>query len=312
VVPSDAISVSVNNLPDDYIRIGDLELPFTEVGGLLLGDYVKVPNKFLERLPADLFNLVLNTLLERKGEDVEVTVNDQQGLVDAYAPNAKRLDPRDVLSIAGTVVGADSTVLGWRRDNTGYGFEVVAPPEQFQGGDIEKGDISLGGLRFGQSTKSGLAPWVQPYIYRLVCTNGMEVPDVTVKIESRGQSAEDLLGSLELHANAAYDQVDQRIREFYDLRNEKVYRPEAELVRIGREQGLGDPTINDIISTFAQYQDEDGSATAFDVVNAITNQANDPTLGHRFNHIRKLQTVGGQLAFDHEARCPACKSKLGR
>ena len=309
-VPTSAIRVQINNQPDDVIRVGDQELPGNGVGLMALGNWLDIPGKFLDRIPADLLNTVLNTLLERKDEDVAVTVADQ-GLLDAAAPNGRRIPIGEVIDIASTVISPEAQVVDWRRDKNGYSFEAVTAIEPAELVDLEVNDISHGGLRFGQDLKNNLAPWVQPYIYRLVCTNGMEVPDPGLRVVTRGRTIDDVLDGLAINARDAFDGVDERIANFYALKAEKVNYPADILLKIGKERGIPDRVMASIIATLPQYGDEGGDISAFDIVNAITNRANDPNIQHKFGSVRRLQTVGGFVAFDHEARCPTCRHRLG-
>ena len=123
-VPTSQIAVHTHGT-DDCIRIGAKDYPFTETGLLALGQYVGIPTTFLaERLPRDLVDTVVNRMLSAQGGDVDVAVTDS-GLQDVFAPNGRRLDPRQVLEVAARVMNADDQVVSWRRDNQAYGFEVV-------------------------------------------------------------------------------------------------------------------------------------------------------------------------------------------
>jgi hypothetical protein len=306
-VPAAAIAVHTNHDDSpDNIRIGDGEYPFTEGGLLALGQHLRIPSTFLaERLPPNLVEPVVNTMLTRAGGDVEVAVSESAGLMDVFAPNGRRLDPRQVLEVAARVMSPTDQVVGWRRDNQGYGFEVVKPVD-YEVDAVR--DISRGGLRFGQETKTNSVPWVQPYIYRLACTNGMEIPDETVKITSQGRTLEAVIEELEAAAEIAFARVEADIAAFYAMKSVRVEDPEKVMTRYAREQGFNDRRTRMILETLPEYEDEDGSASQFALVNAITNQANDPSLA--WAAARSLQRAGGHLAFAHSYRCPKCSSKL--
>lgn len=308
-VPSDAISVAVNNQPDDLIRIGDEELPATGEGLIALGNWVNLPSKLVGNLDADLLTGLLNALLSRKDEDVQVSVTDL-GLQDVYNPGAKRIDPSEVLQIAANVVAPDAQVVEWRRNNKGYGFEVITRPSVIEEAELVVNDVSHGGLRFGHDWKAGYLPWVQPYIYRLVCTNGMEIPDNTLAISSEGNTVEEVIASLEEKAQIAFARVEADIAAFYDLRSHPVEHPERVLVRMGQEQGVGDRRLRTILESLPEYMDDAGRVTQFDLVNIITNEANRESLDQSFNARRTLQRAGGNIAFEHRTRCGVCQSTL--
>ena len=294
------------------IRWGEHEIPANGTGIVALGNILDIPSKFLGRLDPDVQETLLNTMLARSGsEEVRIDANDQ-GVVDVYPANFNRLPAAEVVGIASRVVGNEGRVIDWRRDNTGYGFEVIIPEmaEYGFGGDPSVGDITHGGLRFGQDLKHGLAPWVQEYVYRLVCTNGMEIPDRSLKVSIKGSTLDEIVAELEQKAEEAFGRVESTIASFYELRNERVSQPEQTLARLAREHGLTDKALAEMIRQLPEYMAADGTVSMFDLVNLLTNQANDPALVGRFGSRRKLEVVGGTVALDHSSRCPQCRSKI--
>lgn len=308
-IGTDQISVAINNQPDDAIRIGDEEIPATGEGLVALGSWVNVPAKLVGNLDADLLSHLLNGLLSRKDDDVQVSLADS-GLQDVYSPGAKRIDPSEVLQIASRVVAPDAQVVEWRQNNKGYGFEVITRPSVVEEAELIVRDISHGGLRFGHDWKAGYLPWVQPYIYRLVCTNGMEIPDATLAISAEGNTMEEVIASLEESAEAAFARVESDIAAFYELRSHPVEHPDRLLVRMGREQGIGDRRLRTILESLPEYLDDAGNVSQFDIVNILTNEANRASLDQSFNARRNLQRAGGAIAFEHRTRCPSCQSSL--
>ncbi len=309
VVPTDQVRVSYNLQSDDSIRIGDREVPFTGAGLVALGDWLKIPSKFLDRLPTGLVPTLVNGLLADTHDEVAITLTDS-GVEDAHQPNGRRIDPRSVFEIAARVVSPDAQVVDYRRNNQNYSFEVITRPTVVEEAELAVRDISHGGLRFGQEWKENLAPWVQPYIYRLICTNGMEIPDSTLAITSRGNTMEEVLASLEEMAQVAFGRVESDIQAFYDMRNVTVEHPAMVLARMGREQGISENRLMHIIEGLPEYLDENGRCTQFDLVNILTNEANNPNLVNRFQAMRTLQQAGGNIAFEHATRCGTCQSRL--
>jgi hypothetical protein len=308
-VPTDAISVAINNQTDDAIRIGDEEFPATGEGLVALGSWTGVPAKLVGTLDADLLSHLLNGLLSRNDDDVQVSVTDS-GLQDVFKPEARRINPAQVFEIASRVVSPDAQVVEYRQNNKGYGFEVITRPTVVEEAELVVNDISHGGLRFGHDWKAGYLPWVQPFIYRLVCTNGMEIPDATLAVSSDGNTLEDVIADLELKAEAAFGRVEADIAAFYELRSHPVSDPERLLVRMGAEQGIGDRRLRTILESLPEYMDDAGNVTQFDLVNILTNEANRETLDQSFNARRALQRAGGNIAFEHRTRCGTCQSAL--
>lgn len=288
------------------------EVPATGEGVIALGNWLDIPSKFLGRLSPDIQDNLLNSLLGRNDKVAKIeTKADASGLVEIVNTNSRKIDPREVVEVANRVIGPDASVVEWRKDSTGYGFDVIVPDsyDRAIGGDPKVGDITRGGLRFGQDTKHNLAPYVQRYLYRLICTNGMEC-STQVNQTSRGATIEELLESLESNAWDAFSRVDNDIRSFYDLRTQVVDNPEQTLVRIAGEQGVSDRILANLLGELPEYLDPDSHATLFDLVNLLTNQANVGTMSNRFTSRRGLESIGGELINDHSARCPSCASRL--
>ena len=195
-VPTNAISVDL--LDERCIKWGDETVPATGDAVVAIGDWLDIPSKFLGRIPLSTSQSLINDLLSAKTEAAVLMVGGK-GLEEVLPVNHKHLDVRDAFEIAARVVGSSGIVVTWRNDAGGFGFEVTVSEESrfSAGGAPEVGDITRGGLRFGQDSKHNLAPWVQPYLYRLVCTNGMEIPDHSLKVNARGMSIDDIAESLE-------------------------------------------------------------------------------------------------------------------
>lgn len=282
-------------------------------GVLTIGNWLKVPSQFLARLDTDVQETLLNTLLSRENDTTAtLSITEKDGLMDMSVANHLKVDPRYLVDIAGEVVGTDAGVVEWRRDAQGYNFDVIVSAENDRaiGGDLAVGDITRGGLRFGQDTKKGLAPWVQRYLYRLYCTNGMEIPDHGTKIDARGHDMNSLIDSLRDKAHEAFAKVDADIMAFYHLRTIRVSNPERTLVRLAQEHGISARTLASLLEQLPEYLDADGTATQFDLVNLITNAANADALSNRHNARRNLEAIGGLITHDEAARCNQCASKL--
>jgi hypothetical protein len=289
---------------------GNVTLPATAEGIFALGDWLKIPTKFLGRLDPEVQDNLLNALLQRTHDETVIKYNDD-GIVDVVPTNDRQIDPREIVDIAIRVIGPEADVVDWRKDATGYGFDLIVPVDYAGGvigGDAQVGDLTRGGLRFGQDLKHNLAPWVQRYLYRLVCTNGMEIPS-QMRFNARGMTTEGIIESLEEEAQAAFDKLDVDIRAFYDLRNQPVIHPEQTLVRMADEHGMSDRTLASLIRELPDYT-INGQSTMFDLVNLITNYANNDTLVNRFNARRSLEIMGGQVTYDHVTRCDQCSSRL--
>lgn len=289
----------------------DIVIPMDSDGITALGNYLDVPNKFLMRLEADTQQHLLGTLMERHPATAALQFSDE-GLKAVREPNAKHIEPRRLVDKIMRVMDPASPVVDHRLSVDEFAVDVIVP-EGFDrgiGGDPAVGDLTRGGIRVGMDMKHGLAPWVQPYQYRLICTNGMETMDPGLKVDARGASVEEVLAEFEAAADRAFRRVEGEIEAFYNLRSERVQNPERTLIRMAEERGLPARTVLSLAERVPSMTDDGGSASMFDLVNLITNAANDPRIRNRVGARRTLEQVGGSIVTEHTERCGHCQSSL--
>jgi hypothetical protein len=294
------------------IRLGSTEVPSSPLGVQALAAHFGIPAKFFDSLERDEQQWLLSSRIDHLGGELTVTHN-RSGIAEVYAPGQVRVAPHKLVEAALKTFPEESPIVDWWNDSTELRVDVIVPEghERFTGGDAAVGDLTRGGIRFGQDRKNNLAPWVQPFMYRLVCTNGMEVPDLGLKVEARHASAEEIEAMFEGEIKRAVDRLEDDIAAFYDLRNQPLGSdPTGTLRRTALEQGLPERTVGQLESLLPAVWNN-GEASMFDVVNLMTNQANHPQVKVRGSSRRNLQLAGGRLVYDHAERCTVCHSRLG-
>lgn len=295
------------------LRLGSQEMIASESGLSVLASYFDVPPKFLLRCDKDEQQYILSNRIDRTGGELTVWWGGQ-GIAEVHSPTQVRIPPHHLVESAMRILPPDSPVVESWSDAGEMRVDVVVPEgfDRYVGGDPGEGDLTRGGVRFGQDRKHNTAPWVQPLLYRLVCTNGMEVPDLGIRVEARSATAEEITAMFEAEVKRAVDRLEDDIRAFYDLRNQPLGAdPTGALRRAALEQNLPLRTVGRLEDLLPAVLAESGTATMFDVVNLMTNQANNPALGQRSSSRRNLQIAGGGLVYDHAERCSACHARLG-
>jgi hypothetical protein len=286
-------------------------VPATAGGLRALGNFLDIPKLWLERVDYDLKNHVLNHELHRTPGLIAVEYVAEQGLRVVRDPQARQIPSLRMVNAMCRVVPDSSEVIDfWDGDDFRLDVAVPLDFDRGVGGDREVGDITRGGVRCGRDVKHNLAPWAQPFSYRLFCRNGQEYRDDGIKIDARGLSVEEVLTALEEAAERAFGQVEERIAEFYDLRTEQVADPAEVITRIGDEHDLPDRTIVSLIEQIPEYRDDQGNITQFDIVNMVTNQALASDVRNRHGAARNLERLGGTLVAEHADRCSLCHSRL--
>lgn len=289
---------------------GQVTVPADVEGIKAFGDWFDVPSKFLLRVEPDLQQTILNSMLRRHPATGNVNYTDE-GVKLIRDPNAKWIDPRKMVGVAAKVIDNDAPVVDHWSNNDEFRLDVIAP-EGFDrgiGGDKKVGDITRGGIRITQDVKHNLAPAVSEFMYRLVCTNGMERYDQLLKVDARGNTVDEVLAEMEIMADRAFRRVEKTIASFYDMRNQRVENPERTILRMANEAGIPSRTALQLAERIPANV-EDGTASMFDLVNLITNQANDPHIRSRAGARRNLEQAGGTLVTEHADRCGHCQSKL--
>lgn len=308
-----ASSLSVRLLDEQPIfSLGSHEVPVTEAGRDALASFFDIPVPFLRKSDADIQQYLLSNVIERTGGDLTVVWN-SDGIHEVRKPTQVRVAPHKLLDAALRVLPEESPIVEWWNDSRDLRVDVIVPEgfDRHVGGDPSVGDITRGGVRIGQDRKHNTAPWVQPYLYRLVCTNGMEVPDLGIRVDARQVSAEQIEALFEAEVRRAVDRLEQDIQAFYDLRSVPLGEdPTGALRRTALEQDLPNLTVGRLEDTLPSILAEESAPTLFDAVNLMTNAANDPSLGERSSTRRNLQRAGGRVVHDHVERCAACHSRL--
>lgn len=276
-----------------------------------LASWLDIPRPFLVKQTPDVQQFLLSTLLARKPGEIAIDIT-EGGIQDIRPAGRERMDPRIAIDVAAKVVGADAPVISSFRDLKEYRFDVVVKDgSEFQGGDAKVNDITKGGLRFGQDTQHRLAPWVNTFLYRLVCTNGMEVAAATEhKVTLKGKSMAEVRVALEEAALTQMALVNNQITAFYDMRTKKVDDPYQLVRRLSREGRYPARVLSALEDRMPIAIPDQSDATMFDVVNLITNMANHPDLLDRPNARRDLEAAGGVVIQDHIDRCPRCASAI--
>lgn len=293
-----------------HFRIGGTEVPGTKAGVEAMATYYGIPVTFINKLMPDERQWLLSSRLAYQA-DGNVTVRyTEQGVQEIHKAGQVRVEPRSLVDAAMKVLPHESLIVESWNDATDLQVDVIVPEDfdRWVGGDPQVGDITRGGIRFGQDRKNNTAPWVQPFMYRLVCTNGMEIPDHSLKVDARHCTGEQIEAMFEAEIRRAVDRLESDIQSFYDLRQTPLGADRTgELRRVAQEQGLPARMVGRLEDLLPSVE---GEGTMFDVVNLMTNVANDPALNRRSTTVRDLQTAGGQVVHDHAARCTACHSRL--
>jgi hypothetical protein len=295
----------------------NVQVPVTATGMEQIAAYMDIPRPFMERLGQDdpeLRQIILERRFARDIKNVALTYVPDEGIIEAYNPNQQRVQPRDLLTRVMNVMDPGSQVIELINEPDFFRLDtVVQEAADFGVGGRQEGDITAGGLRveYDRSGKNGHAPSVSRLLYRLACTNGYEGYDEGLKIDIRGATVDQILAEVETMAQRAFGQLEAEIAAFYDLRNQRVEGDVTQrVIRIAEEQGLRPRVAHALSTRVPEITDDQGGATMFDVVNLITNAANEPSVRRSVSRSRTLERIGGNLITEHVERCGHCSQRL--
>lgn len=163
-------------------------------------------------------------------------------------------------------------------------------------------DITEGGLRCLYSEILARPPQIEPYVERLVCTNGMVVRD---RIQAfQFDTMDDFLKQFDDAIVKSIKHVDTAVRaQLQKAADTKVDRSEQAIRHIFESNRLNTRLLPGALA--ALTVEDDG--TAFGVLQSITRAANNVDYSHRL----LLQEVGAkEMARLETVHCPTCWSSL--
>ncbi len=297
------------------IRFGEHEVFVGKEGLGSVATFFDIPPKFLARLDPDQQQYIVRTQIERSDKELTVYFNDDMGVTEVRKAGEVRIMPHRLVDSLLTTFPSHSPIVDSWVDHNELRIDVIFPEDHELGtqGDLARGDISRGGLRITQDRKLNGAPALEKLVWRLVCTNGMELPDASLKVEARGNTEREIHALFEAEIARAVDALEQEIQHFYSLREESVGSdPTGALRRAALEQNLPLRTVGNLEDLVPALVTEanGGDITMFDVVNLMTNQANNPSIDVRSSTRRNLQRAGGNIVTEHAERCSTCHSRL--
>lgn len=305
-------------LGDQRFEIGGEELDLSDSAWLQLCRLVHLPIDLLQRLRRHLGHIVFRSMANDDDPG-----GAQRFRVVHAAKKALALTPPELACLSNeAVVGAiraawpagvsseTVSVTDFRLTETE--FELSCHTDRLTA-EPREGDILHGGITIRHS-QAGLMPTVVlSYVYRLVCANGLTQrvclggkPARTKRCKA-GNSAEQMLETLQNQVTQAFRQLDERLEGFKGLLEHRIEIDDLpEMLR--RRWSINRRLAEEI--ALAMRNDELGRTyTEYDLVNGLSRVASHATnLLPRYR--RHLALAAGMLAQRHVHHCPACGSWL--
>ena len=175
-------------------------------------------------------------------------------------------------------------------------------------GEVTKGDVVQSGVTITNSEIGSGSLIIQPFIYRLVCTNGMVAPrylnrfysrhvgkividpsndDQYVTIIDKMQKQIDLISSNDVW-NESFDGLVKATKQSINSH---------QIVELAKRHGVSESERAQIFERLNHYVGDTFTTTKYDLANAVTNIANDEEKSNE--RARKLQELGDLIIFAH-------------
>ena len=294
----------------------DLRLEVSPSGLDSVCRHVGAPAHYLAALPRELFSGLLEHHIGTiaKARQRMVLIHEGARLIGLARADLVRLEPAVALDAVIRASGplADGLEIeSFEEREDGLRVDLVAKGLSH---DVSRGDVLKAGIRFSYSDEGRRALWVESFVVRLVCSNGLthrecrgEGISRTRRLRAEDPAArQQQIDQTRRLAERIWASLAQRLRLISELRNERFDVPEF----LARWLGRAHLSSRGILPILLRAWESDGrEPTAYGAMNALTHAAtHNRELSSRQRHI--LGRLAGILAFRRQHLCPRCFSVL--
>lgn len=259
--------------------------------------YLKAPAAFLASADLMLAQHIVDHQFNKVKSKREIVFRDGKAIGDQPTESLRISGSQIVekmIAGVGEVRRASVADMGSYIDITLAGDRVTMKPKV--------NDITEGGLRCLYSEIIARQPTLEPYVERLVCTNGMTIRS---RIQAfQFDTMDDFLKQFDGAVTSSIKYVDEAVRaQLQKAVETKIDRSEQAIRHIFESNRLNTRLLPGALA--ALTVEDDG--TAFGVLQSITRAANTLDYSHRL----LLQETGAkEMARLETVHCPTCWSSL--
>jgi hypothetical protein len=291
----------------------DSPILMDEVGLKKLGKYLDMNTSYLDKCPPDLQQINVNYWFKRYGsaEAMFHTVDGQ--LTNVHRPDKQVIPLVRVAEAVSRAFQPEDEVKTLSYDDDRLEVDILSSANSILvpglGTDHRPmNDITHGGLRLHAFTSNGESPYVQTYLHRLVCSNGLAIDEPELQVKLKGNTVPEILAELETVAQQLMSNMPERLEAYRHLSDVPIVGNLEQFVyQVGRESGLGSRVMDRVMLLI---NDLPLNPTLYDVTQVFTQIAGEGVT--RTTRLR-LQNLGGQFVSDtHNMldRCNQCKRPL--
>ena len=200
-------------------------------------------------------------------------------------------------------LGLDIKYSHYDRDT----LNITAVNQKLEG-EVYKGDVVQSGITITNSEIGSGSLIIQPFIYRLVCTNGMVAPRYLNRFYSRHVGKIVIDASNDDQYITIIDKMQKQIdlvnsedvwtESFQGLLNSRKQKINShQIVQLAKRHGVTESERADIFARLNQYVGDTFTTSKYELANAITNLGNDEDKSDQRS--RFFQELGGLIVFAH-------------
>lgn len=296
----------------DHLDINSV-IPMRDHAHGQLATHLDIPKRYYDRMRQDAPELLannVNTWFADRPHNARRMVRTMDGQVRALLSDRyQRIEHQEIAAVALPILGGvqDMQIASMEVTERRLYIKAVFPRVQ---GEVKKGDVVQSGVVISNSEIGSGAVMVQPFMYRLICLNGMIREDERFRAMHLGAQAKPGESVYELLSDEARQADDKAIllklrdvvaatasptyfakavERFREAAGERIEGNVAKAVEVLAKVGnlSGDET-NDVL----RHLIEGGDLSRWGLANAVTRAAHDP---ESYDRATELESLGGQI-----------------
>ena len=200
-------------------------------------------------------------------------------------------------------LGLDIKYSHYDRDT----LNITAVNQKLEG-EVYKGDVVQSGITITNSEIGSGSLIIQPFIYRLVCTNGMVAPRYLNRFYSRHVGKIVIDTTKDDQYITIIDKMQKQIdlvnsedvwtESFQGLLNSRKQKINShQIVQLAKRHGVTESERADIFARLNKYVGDTFTTSKYELANAVTNMGNDENRSD--SRARFFQELGGLIVFAH-------------
>jgi hypothetical protein len=285
---------------------------------MALAKYLGIPGRYLKMLDPDFRATTLRYAFE-KSKSAPTTIESLNGSIVAFhQPSQIMLPMNQVAGVIKKVFSPEDTVRRMVSSDNIFHLDVTSERHQVNVGPVaaptqdnperQVGDITEAGVRILAHPFTNIAPSVNIFAERLICTNGQTTDERLGRVSLKGRTVDEVIAEMETAAQTILSQLDGYLERLAATKAMTVPgSPQAFAAQLAKESNVSRRVLDEVLAIINQLPEP---VSVYDVNQAFTTVANQV---EQYKTMTKLQTLGGDLAFHAEravARCATCEQRI--